>query len=147
MNVAPRFLGIDEVLELHGQLVQRFGGSPGLRDLGMLESAVAMPQAGFGDSYLHDDIFEMAAAYLFHIVMNHPFIDGNKRTGTHAALVFLADNGYAVELSQMRSTTSSSASARARSPRSNSPLRSATTRRHSRSRCYSQPSPRSVPRW
>lgn len=59
-----------------------------------------MPQAGFGESYLHDDIFEMAAAYLFHIVMNHPFIDGNKRTGTHAALVFLADNGYSVELSQ-----------------------------------------------
>ncbi|MGB4440638.1 MAG: type II toxin-antitoxin system death-on-curing family toxin [Coriobacteriia bacterium] len=100
MNAGPRFLSVEEVLELHEQLVQRFGGSHGLRDLGMLESAVAMPQAGFGDSYLHDDVFEMAAAYLFHIVMNHPFIDGNKRAGTHAALVFLADNGYAIELSQ-----------------------------------------------
>ena len=100
MNAGPRFLSVEEVLELHEQLVQRFGGSHGLRDLGMLESAVAMPQAGFGDSYLHDDVFEMAAAYLFHIVMNHPFIDGNKRAGTHAALVFLADNGYTIELSQ-----------------------------------------------
>lgn len=96
----PRFLSVDEVLDLHEQLVDRFGGSQGLRDLGMLESAVAMPRAGFGDSYLHEDIFEMAAAYLFHIVMNHPFIDGNKRTGTHAALVFLADNGHRVALSQ-----------------------------------------------
>jgi death-on-curing protein len=93
-------LSVEEVLDLHEQLVQRFGGSHGLRDLGMLESAVAMPQAGFGDSYLHEDIFEMAAAYLFHIVMNHPFIDGNKRTGTHAALVFLADNGLAVTQTQ-----------------------------------------------
>jgi len=100
VNAIPRFMSVEEVLELHDQLVERFGGSHGIRDIGMLESAVAMPQAGFGESYLHEDIFEMAAAYLFHVVMNHPFIDGNKRTGTHAALVFLADNGYAVTLSQ-----------------------------------------------
>ena len=100
MNAIPRFLSVEEILELHERLVERFGGSHGLRDLGMLESAVAMPHAGFGDSYLHEDIFEMAAAYLFHVVMNHPFVDGNKRTGTHAALVFLADNGLAVTLSQ-----------------------------------------------
>jgi len=100
MNAMPRFLTVEEVLDLHEQLVGRFGGGHGLRDLGMLASAVAMPQAGFGDSYLHEDLFEMAAAYLFHIVMNHPFIDGNKRTGAHAAFVFLADNGYAVTLSQ-----------------------------------------------
>lgn len=96
----PRFLAVDEVLALHEELIQRYGGSRGLRDLGMLESAVAMPQAGSGDSFLHEDIFEMAAAYLFHVVMNHPFIDGNKRTGAHAALVFLADNGRAIDLSQ-----------------------------------------------
>lgn len=100
MNEILRFLSVEEILEFHEQLVERFGGSHGLRDLGMLESAVAMPQAGSGGSYLHEDIFEMAAAYLFHIVMNHPFIDGNKRAGTHAAFVFLADNGYAVTLSQ-----------------------------------------------
>jgi len=100
MNAIPRFLSMQEILELHERLVERFGGSHGLRDLGMLESAAAMPQAGFDDAYLHEDIFEMAAAYLFHIVMNHPFIDGNKRTGAHAAFLFLADNGYAVTLTQ-----------------------------------------------
>lgn len=100
MSATPRFLSVEEVLGLHEQLFDRFGGNHGLRDLGMLESAVAMPQAGFGDEYLHEDLFEMAAAYLFHIVMNHPFIDGNKRTGTHAAFVFLADNGHAITLSQ-----------------------------------------------
>ncbi|MBN2247276.1 MAG: type II toxin-antitoxin system death-on-curing family toxin [Coriobacteriia bacterium] len=100
MSASPRFLSVEEILDLHEQLVRRFGGSHGLRDIGMLDSAVAMPQAGFGNAYLHEDIFEMAAAYLYHIVMNHPFIDGNKRAGTHAALVFLADNGYAVTLSQ-----------------------------------------------
>ena len=100
MNAIPRFLSVEEILELHERLVERFGGSHGLRDLGMLESAAAMPQAGFDDAYLHEDIFEMAAAYLFHIVMNHPFIDGNKRTGAHAAFLFLADNGYAVTLTQ-----------------------------------------------
>ncbi|MEA5076122.1 MAG: type II toxin-antitoxin system death-on-curing family toxin [Coriobacteriia bacterium] len=100
MNPLPRFLGVEEIFELHERLLERFGGSHGLRDLGMLESAAAMPQAGFDDAYLHEDIFEMAAAYLFHIVMNHPFIDGNKRTGAHAAFLFLADNGYAVTLTQ-----------------------------------------------
>ncbi len=95
-----RFLTIDEVLLFHEMQLMRYGGAPGVRDLGMLESAVAMPQAGFGEQYLHSDLFEMAAAYLFHIVMNHPFVDGNKRTGTHAALVFLADHGYTFSLSE-----------------------------------------------
>jgi len=96
----PRFLSTDEVLLFHEMQIARFGGSAGVRDLGMLDSAVAMPQASFGGEYMHSDIFEMAAAYLFHSVMNHPFVDGNKRAGTHAALVFLADNGLAVTLTQ-----------------------------------------------
>ena len=100
MSADIRFLAVDEVLLFHEMQIARYGGSAGLRDRGMLESAVAMPQAGFGGVLLHDDIFEMAAAYLYHIVMNHPFIDGNKRTGAHAALVFLADHGFAVTLSQ-----------------------------------------------
>jgi death-on-curing protein len=70
-----------------------YGGSHGLRDIRALESAVAMPQAGFGDSYLHEDLFAMAAAYLFHLVMGHPFVDGNKRTGMAAGYVFLSLNG------------------------------------------------------
>jgi death on curing protein len=91
--VSPVFLGLDEVLEFHQELVEIYGGSHGVRDLGLLQSALAMPQAGSGGEYFHADLFEMAAAYLFHIVKNHPFVDGNKRTGTVAALQFLDLNG------------------------------------------------------
>ena len=89
----PEFLTLAEVLEIHRDQIRRYGGQAGIRDLGLLQSALAMPAAGFGRSYLHSDLSEMAAAYLFHIVRNHPFVDGNKRTGTVAALVFLALNG------------------------------------------------------
>jgi len=73
--------------------MQRYGGSLGIRDMGLLESAVAMPQAGYGGQYVHTDLFEMAAAYLFHIVRNHPFGDGNKRVGSMAAYAFLELHG------------------------------------------------------
>ena len=88
----PVFLTLDEVVEIHQDQIARYGGSAGIRDTGLLQSAVAMPQAGFGGEYFHKDVCEMAAAYLFHIVMNHPFVDGNKRTGAAAAVVFLAMN-------------------------------------------------------
>ncbi len=94
--MAPRFLTLEEVIEIHADQIERYGGSPGIRDLGLLESATAMPQAGIGDQYFHTDLFEMAAAYLFHIVRNHPFVDGNKRVGAAAALVFLRLNGVRV---------------------------------------------------
>ena len=87
------FLGLDEVAEIHRDQIERYGGHPGIRDIELLQSAVAMPSAGFGEDYFHADIHEMAAAYLFHIVRNHPFIDGNKRTGAVAAMVFLMMNG------------------------------------------------------
>ena len=64
----PVFLGLDEIIEIHHDQIERYGGHPGIRDLGMLKSAVAMPSATFDGNYLHTDIFEMAAAYLFHIV-------------------------------------------------------------------------------
>lgn len=88
------FLSLGELLEIHRDQIARYGGSHGLRDLDLLKSALGMPQATFGGEYLHTDVFEMAAAYLFHIVKNHPFIDGNKRAGAVSALVFLALNGY-----------------------------------------------------
>jgi len=94
------FLTIDEVIALHDMQLERFGGLAGLRDAGLLESAMAMPQAGFGGHYMHADVFEMAAAYLFHLVKNHPFLDGNKRVGFHAADVFLQLNGYLLDLTQ-----------------------------------------------
>jgi death-on-curing protein len=93
----PIFLSLAEVLEIHRDQIERYGGGSGIRDLGLLQSALAMPAAGFGGRYLHTDLFEMAAAYLFHITQNHPFIDGNKRTGVVAAIVFLFLNSIEVD--------------------------------------------------
>ena len=93
----PIFLTLDEVLALHADQIRRSGGRAGIRDLGLLTSAVAMPEASFDDDYLHTNHFEMAAAYLFHIVRNHPFVDGYKRTGLMAALLFLGLNGLRLE--------------------------------------------------
>ncbi len=87
------FLALDEILEIHTDQIVRYGGSSGVRDLGLLESAIMQAQATFGGQYLHADFPQMAAAYLFHIVQNHPFVDGNKRVGTAAAEVFLLVNG------------------------------------------------------
>ncbi len=88
-----------EIIEaLHEEQLQLHGGAPGLRDEGMLESALNRPLQKL--AYSEPDIFELAAAYLFGIVKNHPFIDGNKRTGYLAADVFLALNGWSVEAEQ-----------------------------------------------
>ena len=92
-----RFLSLENVLRIHESQFAQKGGSPGLRDIGLLELALAMPRAGFGGEYLHSDLFEMAAAYLFHIAKNHPFVDGNKRTALVSALVFLDLNGVRAE--------------------------------------------------
>lgn len=95
--MSPTFLDMARVLELHSELIAHYGGTLGVRDPGLLQSAIAMPEAGFYGAYLHTDLFEMAAAYLFHIVQNHPFLDGNKRTGAAAALVFLAMNDVQID--------------------------------------------------
>ena len=91
------FLEVEDVLSLHADQVTLYGGEQGVRDRGLLESAVAQPRATFGGKFLHEDLFEMAAAYLFHIVQNHPFLDGNKRAGAVAALVFLDINGIEID--------------------------------------------------
>ena len=95
--MAPVFLDLPELLEIHRDQIERYGGAGGIRDLSLLQSAAAMSAAGFGGQYLHVDLYEMAAAYLFHIVQNHPFVDGNKRTGAVAAIVFLMMNGVELE--------------------------------------------------
>lgn len=92
-----RFLSLDEVIALHAEQVRRFGGAPGLRDSALLESALAMPRATFDGEPLHPTLFEAAAAYLFHLARNHPFVDGNKRAALSTALVFLWLNGFRVE--------------------------------------------------
>jgi death-on-curing protein len=94
----PRFLTLDEVLDLHADQIRRYGGSPGVRDRGLLESALAMQSQSFGGQYVHPDLPAMAAAYLYHLVRNHPFVDGNKRIGAIAADVFLLLNGLELTL-------------------------------------------------
>ena len=94
----PQFLTLDEVLAIHRDQIKRYGGILGVRDVELLESALAAPQSGFGDQYHHGDLFEMASAYLFHLVQNHPFLDGNKRVGTAAALTFLMLNGVETKI-------------------------------------------------
>ena len=89
-----KFLSLAEVLEIHGDQLTRYGGRSGIRDIELLKSALGSPLATFGGEFLHTDIYEMAAAYLYHIVMNHPFIDGNKRTGAVSAIIFLIMNEY-----------------------------------------------------
>lgn len=98
----PRYISIDEVLELHEDQISSFGGTSGVRDEGLLESALAQPQATFGGQLLHPTISEQAAAYLYHLAMNHPFIDGNKRTAFAVADTFLRLNGWTLNLTDDR---------------------------------------------
>jgi death-on-curing protein len=93
----PEFLDLEDVLLIHEEQLARYGGSAGLRDQGLLESALGMPRATFGGQFVHEDLFAMAAAHAFHIAENQAFVDGNKRTGVLAAVVFLELNGYIVE--------------------------------------------------
>jgi len=92
----PEFLEVEDVLQIHTDQMERYGGLLGLRDLGLLISAVSMPKAMYAGQFLHEDIFAMAGAYLFHITRNHPFLDGNKRAGAASALVFLDMHGIEV---------------------------------------------------
>lgn len=91
---APVFLSVANIITIHTRVIEEFGGDEGLRDRGLLESAAAMPQAMFSGQHLHSTIFEMAAAYHFHLCSNHPFVDGNKRVAVASAELFLILNGY-----------------------------------------------------
>ena len=94
--MTPAFLSLDEVLSLHADQISRYGGEGGFRDVALLQSAIAMPQARFGGEWLHPTLHEMAAAYLFHVVRNHPFVDGSKRAGLICAIAFLGLNDVEV---------------------------------------------------
>jgi death-on-curing protein len=89
----PLFLTLAEVIEVHADQIRRYGGQSGVRDFGLLESALAQPEASFAWEWLHKTLYEMAAAYAYHLCQNHPFVDGNKRTALASALVFLEMNG------------------------------------------------------
>lgn len=89
-----RFLDKSTLLIFHEDQLRQYGGKSGIRDMGLLESALAQPEASFGGDYVHQDIFYMAAAYGYHIYQNHPFFDGNKRTALIAMYMFLYVNGH-----------------------------------------------------
>ena len=95
------FLSTEQVLEIHREMIERYGGDPGVRDIGIIESAVMMPQQTFGGLWLHPTMGAMAAAYLFHLCSNHGFVDGNKRTALATALVFLDANGHQLEFTRV----------------------------------------------
>ena len=99
MSPEPVFLTFAEIIEIHDYQISHFGGAAGVRDIELLKSALGTPSATFGGEFLHPSIIEMAAAYLYHIVENHPFVDGNKRVGAMAALIFLDLNGYEFDAS------------------------------------------------
>lgn len=92
----PVFLTLAEVVEIHSDQIRRYGGQDGLRDKGLLESALAQPEASFGGEWLHHDLYAMAAAYAYYLCQNHCFIDGNKRVALACALVFLELNGVSI---------------------------------------------------
>jgi len=92
-----RFLSLSEVIALHQKQIEEKGGAPEILSKDKLEGAIQQPQQTFGGQYLYPDLFAMATAYLSAIVRAHPFLDGNKRTATHAAITFLYFNGYEIQ--------------------------------------------------
>ena len=94
------FLTLEQVLFIHTTQIDNYGGSDGLRDLGLLESAILRAQSTFSGKDLYSSIFEKAAAYAHSLILNHPFVDANKRTAIVSALTFLEINGYTVSMSQ-----------------------------------------------
>jgi death-on-curing protein len=99
---APLFVSLAEAVDFHDDLIARYGGMPGIRDRNLLASSVAAPQAAVADGFLHQFPWGMAAAYLFHIIRNHAFVDGNKRTALGCALFFLENNGHPIRIATAR---------------------------------------------
>ncbi len=106
------YLDLDQILELHAFQIDRYGGSAGIRDRGALESAVARAQMTFGGEDLYPDLAAKAAALLHSLVMNHPFVDGNKRVGAHATLLFIAANEEELVVTSAELTETTLATAR-----------------------------------
>ncbi|WP_414548451.1 type II toxin-antitoxin system death-on-curing family toxin [Anabaena sp. CCY 0017] len=95
---SPKFIEKPDVLSIHTKQIKRYGGSSGIRDEGLLDSAIYQPQASFGGELLHPTIVEQSAAYLFHITNNHAFVDGNKRTAFDVMVTFLNLNDYELDM-------------------------------------------------
>jgi len=111
-NREIEFLTLAEIIEIHKNQISNYGGEEGIRDISLLSSAIAMPKSAFEGNYLHKDLFEMAAAYIYHISQNHPFVDGNKRAALVSGLIFLDFNNIHIndpgeELYKMMMNTAS----------------------------------------
>jgi len=91
------FLNIEEVKLIHFDQIRRYGGLDGLRDEKLLDSAINYPKVTFQNKFLHCDLYHMASAYMYALIKNHPFLDGNKRTGLTVALLFLRYNDISIE--------------------------------------------------
>lgn len=94
--MAIHFIPKDVVLTIHTDLLQRYGGKPGIRDIRLLDSALAQPRMTFGKKYIHKSIFDKAAAYGFHVCQDHPFVDGNKRVAFVLMDIFLQKNRWEI---------------------------------------------------
>lgn len=100
MKADPHFLTVEQVVAIHERNLAEHGGEAGIKDPGLIQSAVANVYATFGGAFLHPTIPDMAAAYWFGLTNNHAFVDGNKRTGLRAAEVFLNINGYGLRFTE-----------------------------------------------
>ena len=94
--MAVRFIPKEVVFTIHADLLQRYGGEPGLRDVGLLDSALAQPKMTFDGNYVHKTLFDKASAYGFHVCKNHPFVDGNKRVAFVLMDIFLQKTGWEI---------------------------------------------------
>ncbi|HEX7542557.1 MAG TPA: type II toxin-antitoxin system death-on-curing family toxin [Patescibacteria group bacterium] len=94
------YITLDIVLAIHDDMVDKYGGSHGIRDLGLIQSAIARPQSSFGGDDLYPNVFDKAAALFHSLMFNHPFIDGNKRTTIVSTARFLSLNGFELDVSQ-----------------------------------------------
>ncbi len=97
MSTKIQYLSLIQVLAIHDIMIKRFGGSLGIRDRGLIESAIARPNASFDGKDLYKSLFDKTAALLHSLLKNHAFVDGNKRTSLSAAGIFLAMNGYKLQ--------------------------------------------------
>jgi death on curing protein len=95
-----KYLSLDEVIAIHDSMIELYGGSFGIRDLGLIQSAISRPQASFGGEDLYPSVFDKAAALFHSLMFNHAFVDGNKRTTISVTARFLAINGFFLEVSK-----------------------------------------------